>query len=138
MGDRRRLRQAGLCRLLDGEPDLTVVAEAACGRDAERLCRSASPDVVVLDFGLPDMDGPEATRRLLCERPGTRVLVLTRCAHEDYAVQVMRAGAAGFVAKDGSSDELAEAVRRVAGGGVFVTPRVMERVVDRLQLNPAR
>ena len=106
--------RAGLCRLLDLESDLQVIGQAGCGHDAVQLCRELQPDVVVLDYNLPDIDGLETTRQIVDLKLGTRVLILTMYANEEYATRLIRAGASGFVVKAASEDELLGAVRKVA------------------------
>ncbi|MBI4706125.1 MAG: response regulator transcription factor [Deltaproteobacteria bacterium] len=124
--------RAGLCRLLDAEADIKVVAQTGLAHDAVKLCRQHKPDVVVLDYGLPDLDGLEATRQLGELDPKPRVLVLTMHANEEYATRVVRAGATGFVPKAAPADELLAAVRKVAGGGVYVSAAIMEKMVSRI------
>jgi DNA-binding NarL/FixJ family response regulator len=124
--------RAGICRLLDAEPDIEVVDQTGSGRDAVRLCRELQPRVVVLDYGLPDIDGLEATRQIVELDLKTRVLILTMHGHEEYATRLIRAGAAGFVVKVVSADELLQAVRKVAAGGLYVSPSIMEKMVARI------
>lgn len=124
--------RAGLCRLLGAEPDLEVVADTGLGHEAIRLRALHSPDVVVLDYGLPDLDGIEVTRQLVEQSKRSRILILTMHSNEEYATRVIRAGAAGFVAKVAPAEELLQAVRKVAAGGIYITPTVLERMVVRL------
>ncbi len=130
--DDHTLVREGVCRLLEGQPDLCVVGQAGTGHDAVRLCREQHPDVVLLDYGLPDVDGLEATRQILAMRTGARVLVVTMHASEEYAARVLGAGAAGFVVKAAAAEELVAAVRKVAAQGVYVSPSMVDRVLGRL------
>ncbi|MBW2459239.1 MAG: response regulator transcription factor [Deltaproteobacteria bacterium] len=130
--DDHEVVRAGICRLLDAEPDLTVVADTGSGHEAVGLCRKVEPDVVVLDYSLPDLDGLEVTSQIVALDGRTRILVLTMHANEEYATRVIQAGAAGFVAKVAPADELLVAVRKVAGGGVYVSPEIMDKMVSRL------
>jgi DNA-binding NarL/FixJ family response regulator len=127
---------AGISRLLEAEPDLEVIAQTGSGQEAVRLARELKPDVIVLDYGLPDLDGLETTRQIVAAKLDTRILVLTMHDSEEYATRLLRAGAAGFIVKVASAAELLAAVRKVAGGGVYVTPMVMERMVGRLTQPP--
>lgn len=124
--------RSGICRLLDAEPDIEVVGQSGSGREGVRLCRELGPDVVVLDYGLPDIDGLEATRQIVAAGGGTRVLVLTMHGSEEYATRVIRAGAAGFVVKVAPAEDLVLAIRKVAARGVYVSPAIMEKIVARL------
>ena len=130
--DDHTMVRAGLCRLLDNEPDIQVLAQADLGREAVKLCREHKPDVVVLDYSLPDMDGLETTQQIVALGLGARVLILTMYANEEYATRVIRAGASGFIVKVASTDELFAAVRKVAQKGVYVSPTIMERMMGRM------
>jgi len=130
--DDHNLVRVGLCRLLEAEQDLEVVGQSGSGHEGVELCKALRPDVVVLDYSLPDLDGLEATRQIVALRSGVRVLILTMYANEEYATRLIRAGAAGFLIKGASADELLAAVRKVAKKGVYVSPSVQEKMVTRL------
>jgi DNA-binding NarL/FixJ family response regulator len=130
--DDHALVREGVCRLLEAQPDLCVVGQAGTGHDAVRLCREEHPDVVLLDYSLPDLDGLEATRQILGTRTGARVLVVTMHASEEYAARVLGAGAAGFVVKAAAAEELVAAVRKVAAQGIYVSPSLVDRVLGRM------
>ena len=130
--DDHTMVRAGLVRLLDGEPDMQVVAQCGCGRDGIELCQQIQPGVVVLDYSLPDLDGLETTRAIVALGIGARVLILTMYANEEYATRVIRAGASGFIVKAASTEELLIGIRKVANRGVYVSPSIMERMVGRL------
>jgi len=124
--------RAGICRLLDAEPDIEVIGQTGSGHEAVRLSRKLSPDLMVLDYGLPDLDGLEVTRQVVTQDSPPRILVLTMHASEEYATRVIRAGAAGFIVKAAATETLLKAVRKVAGKGLYVSPSVMEKMVERL------
>jgi DNA-binding NarL/FixJ family response regulator len=130
--DDHTLVRAGLCRLVDAEADMLVIGQASCGREATRLSELEKPDVVVLDYGLPDFDGLETTRRIVALDKGIRVLILTMYANEEYATRVVRAGASGFIVKAASTDDLLAAIRKVASRGVYISPEILERMVARM------
>jgi len=130
--DDHTLVRAGLARLLDKEHDIEVVEQLSKGHDAVRYCGEHKPDVVLLDYGLPDLDGLETTRQILALERGIKVLILTMYANEEYATRLIRAGASGFLVKAASTDELKAAVRKVANGGVFVSPPIMEKMLARM------
>ena len=119
--------------LLGLEDDLRVVAVAADGVEAVRLCTELSPDVVVMDVRMPRVDGIDATRALRA-RPGAtaRVLVVTTFDLYDYVLGAIRAGASGFILKDQAPDHLAAAVRVVAAGDAIVSPRATARLLQEL------
>lgn len=129
--DDARLRD-DLCRLLDLEPDMTVVGAAADGAEAVRVAERTRPDVVVMDVRMPVLDGIGATR-LLRRRvgEGCRVLVMTTFDLDEYVVGAVRAGAAGFLLKDSAPDDLADAVRTVSSGEGVVSPRATARLLHR-------
>jgi len=124
--------RAGICRLLESEPDIEVVADTGSGYEAVRLSRQIKPDVVVLDYGLPDLDGLEATQQIVQLDSAPRVLILTMHASEEYATRLIRAGAAGYVVKTAPVEQLLEAVRKVAHGQLYVSKTIMEKMVGRL------
>jgi DNA-binding NarL/FixJ family response regulator len=130
--DDHTLVRAGLVRLLDKEPDIEVVEQLSRGHDAVRFCREHKPDVVLLDYGLPDLDGLETTRQILALERGIKVLILTMYSNEEYATRLIRVGASGFLVKAASTDELKVAVRKVASGGVYVSPAIMEKMLARM------
>ncbi len=130
--DDHTLVRDGLCRLLAGEKDVEVVGHTGSGREAIGLCRETKPDIVLLDYGLPDLDGLEATEQIVGLGLGIRVLILTMHASEEYATRLIQAGAKGFLVKAASAEELLAAVRKVAGNGMFVSASIMERMVARL------
>ncbi|MGH7640127.1 MAG: response regulator [Candidatus Dormibacteria bacterium] len=106
----------GLCAMLAAEPDLEVVGDAGDGAEAVARTLEASPDVVLMDVQLPVMDGIEALREIMRDRPQTRVVMLTTFGHENYAVPSFKAGAAGYLLKDVDRAQLTGAIRRVAQG----------------------
>lgn len=120
--DDHGILRAGLRALLGEEPDLSVVGEAADGAQALRLARALRPDIVLMDIGLPDVDGLEVTRSLLKAQPGARVLILTM--YEDGALlrAALEAGAAGYIIKRAVEGELVSAIRAVLRGDLYVHP----------------
>ncbi|MFF4759825.1 response regulator [Streptomyces sp. NPDC001292] len=116
--------------LLGAQPDIEVVATAEDGAHAVARAEELAPDVVVMDIRMPRLDGIEATRRITA-RPGsgTRILILTTFTLDEYVYEALRAGAAGFLLKDASGEELAHAVRVVASGDALLTPDVTMRLI---------
>jgi DNA-binding NarL/FixJ family response regulator len=130
--DDHTLVRAGLCRLLDGEDDIEVVGQSGSGREAVALCPQLKPDLVLLDYAMPDLDGLGATEQILALGLKLRILILTMHASEEYALRVMRAGASGYLVKGADTDELLHAVRVVARGGTYVTPEVQDKLIGRI------
>lgn len=130
--DDHALVRSGLCRLIDAEPDLEVTGQVGTGADAVQFCSENKPELVLLDYGLPDIDGLETTRRIIALDPNIKILILTMYANEEYATRLIQAGARGFLVKAASTDELLGAIRKVLNNGVFVSPSVMEKMVARV------
>lgn len=114
IADDHALVRSGLRSMLEREPGIEIVGEARNGREAVELCRSLRPNLVLMDVRMPEMDGLEATRAIKRELPETGVLMVTMHENRDYMLEATKAGAAGYVLKDASRNELISAVRRVA------------------------
>jgi DNA-binding NarL/FixJ family response regulator len=127
--DDQAMVRAGLRMLLSGEADIEVVAEAGNGRDAVAQAARFHPDVVLMDIRMPEMDGLEATRRILSADESARVLVLTTFNLDEYVFEALGAGASGFVLKDDPPEQLIAAVRTVAAGEALLSPMVTRRVI---------
>ncbi len=128
--DDQPLLRSGFRMILEAEPDLEVVSEAGDGAGACELAHRLHPDVVLMDIRMPNVDGIEATRRIVAADPTIRVLVLTTFDLDEYAFGALSAGASGFLLKDVRPDELCEAVRTVAAGNAVVSPRATRRLLD--------
>ncbi|MEO3925807.1 response regulator transcription factor [Micromonosporaceae bacterium B7E4] len=122
--------RAGFTAIVDGEPDLRVVAEAGDGADALRRARESRPDVVLMDIRMPGMDGLAATRELAGTADGPRVLVLTTFDLDAYVFEALQAGASGFLLKDAQPADLLAAIRVVAAGEGMLAPAVTRRLID--------
>lgn len=128
--DDQRLMREGLRTLLELERGFEVVAEAEDGQTALQAYAGFQPDVVLMDIRMPGMDGVEATRRLRSRWPEARIVILTTFNDDDYVFEGLRAGALGYLLKDLSGQELAQAVRTVAQGGALIDPSVARRVLQ--------
>jgi DNA-binding NarL/FixJ family response regulator len=133
LADDQALIRAGFRMILEAQPDITVVGEAADGEAAIRETRRLSPDVVLMDVRMPGLDGLEATRRLLEASSGRppRVLILTTFDLDDYVYAALQAGASGFLLKDVTPEHLVGAVRTVAVGDALLAPSITRRLVER-------
>ena len=130
LADDQALVRGGLRKIVETEPDMTVVAEAADGLQAVDAARAAKPDVAVLDIRMPHLDGIEATRRIVAALGDEiRVLMLTTFGLDDYVFDALRAGASGFMLKDAPPEELLDAIRVVAGGAALLAPSVTRSVI---------
>jgi DNA-binding NarL/FixJ family response regulator len=129
--DDQALVRSGFRMILEARDDIDVVGEAENGRDAIELAAVTSPDVILMDIRMPELDGVEATRRILGSGSTARVLVLTTFDLDEYAVRAIRAGASGFLLKDVRPAELVEAIRVVARGDALLAPTVTRRLLDR-------
>jgi DNA-binding NarL/FixJ family response regulator len=122
LADDHLVVRAGLKALLGVTKDIKVVGEATNGRDAVSLVERLAPHVAVLDLDMPQMDGLAATRQLVASQSATRVLILTMHTEDEYLVNLLEAGAAGYLVKNAADRELADAIRAVASGDVYVQP----------------
>ena len=129
LADDQRLMREGLRILLEMEPDLEVAGEAGDGRAALEAYADLLPDVVLMDIRMPGMDGVEAIWRLRERWPAARVIILTTFDDDEYVFEGLRAGALGYLLKDVSGHDLAEAVRTVVGGGALIQPSVARKVL---------
>jgi DNA-binding NarL/FixJ family response regulator len=132
LADDHELVRAGLRRLLDEQADIRVVAEAASGRAALRLSEEKRLDVVVMDIGMPDLNGIEATRRIAAGRGGPKVLCLSMHTSRKLIRAMLEAGAAGYLVKGAAPRELVEGVRAVHAGKTYISPLVAKAVVEEL------
>jgi DNA-binding NarL/FixJ family response regulator len=130
IADDQALVRAGFKSILETEPGIKVVGEAGDGRDAIDLVRKRRPSVALMDIKMPDVDGLEATRRIVAEKPGTAVLMLTTFDLNEYVYDALRAGASGFLLKDVLPEDLIAAVRVVARGDGLIAPTVTKRLIE--------
>jgi DNA-binding NarL/FixJ family response regulator len=128
--DDQALVRVGLRKILESEPDTSVIGEAADGEDAVAQAQRLRPDVVLMDIRMPVLDGIEATRRIVRAQPDARVLILTTFGLDGYVYDALHAGASGFMLKDAPPEEIAAAVRIVASGDALLAPSVTRAVVE--------
>ncbi|HMS61276.1 MAG TPA: response regulator transcription factor [Solirubrobacteraceae bacterium] len=130
IADDEALVRGGFRAILDSEPSFEVVAEAADGRQAFTAVERFTPDVVVMDIRMPELDGLAATRQLRVTHPGVRVLIVTTFDLDEYVYDALQAGAAGFLLKDARPNELISAVHAVASGDALIAPAVTRRLIE--------
>jgi DNA-binding NarL/FixJ family response regulator len=129
VADDQSMVRAGFRMLLTGEQDIEVVAEASNGREAVAMTERFNPAVVLMDIQMPEIDGLEATRRILAANDAARILILTTFGLDEYVYEALRAGASGFVLKDDPAEQLISAVRTVAAGNALLSPAITKRVI---------
>jgi len=137
LADDHTVVRDGLRALLDREPDMVVVAEAADGRECLQMAETEAPDIVLMDLAMPNMNGMEATRRILAANPRIGVVILSMHQDESYVLGALRAGAKGYLLKDSMRSEVVQAIRLVHEGRSFLTRKVarimQEDYISRLQ-----
>lgn len=132
--DDHEIVRRGLAVFLDGFDDMELVGQAGDGEEALARCRELAPDVVLMDLVMPKMDGPTAIRNLQAQDPNIKVVALTTFRDKELVQETLRAGAVGYLYKDASVDELADAVRRAyAGNTVLLSPQAAEALLDLIQ-----
>jgi len=136
VADDQSMVRAGFRMLLQGQPDIEVVAEASTGREAIAKVARFAPTVVLMDIRMPELDGLEATRRILAADDPPRILILTTFALDEYIFDALNAGASGFVLKDDPPEQLLQAVRTVAAGEALLSPEVTKRVIRQFSRLP--
>jgi DNA-binding NarL/FixJ family response regulator len=136
IADDQALVRGGFRVILESEPDIEVVAEAADGDEAISAAARARPDVILMDVRMPKLDGIEATRRVMLRLPEVRVLVLTTFDHDEYLYDAVRAGARGFLLKNVSPDDLVHAVRATAAGDTSLDPTLIRRLLEEFAHRP--
>jgi len=124
LADDHTVLRDGLRAMLERQPDMAVIGEAADGRECVRLAAEQSPDVVVMDIGMPNMNGIEATRRILADSPRVAVVILSMHQDESYILLSLKAGAKGYLLKDALRADVLEAIRAVAQGRSFLTRKI--------------
>ena len=120
----------GFKMILDAQSDMEIIGEAANGREAVELAAQLRPDIVVMDVAMPELNGIEATRRVIASDPHIRVIALSMHKDSVYVREILRAGARGYLLKDSGADDLVKAIRAVAGGESYLSPAVSNAVLD--------
>lgn len=137
IADDQAVVRAGIAAVIDAEPDLCIVGQAADGDAAVELALSLRPDVVLMDIRMPGSNGLAATARIVSQTPATRVVVLTTFDLDEYVFAALRAGAVGFLLKDTEPERVIDAVRVVAAGAALLDPAVTRRLIDQYANSPS-
>jgi DNA-binding NarL/FixJ family response regulator len=136
VADDQSLVRAGFRMLLSGQEDIELVAEATNGLEAIDKAALFDPNVILMDIRMPELDGLEATRRILAADDAARILILTTFDLDEYVYEALSAGASGFVLKDDPPEQLISAIRTVAAGDALLSPSVTKRVIERFTRIP--
>jgi DNA-binding NarL/FixJ family response regulator len=137
IADDQALVRGGFRMILEAQKDMEVVGEAGNGQEAVARARELRPDVVLMDIRMPELDGLEATRRLMSDSDDIRVLILTTFDLDEYVYEAMKTGASGFLLKDVPPERLADAVRVVAAGDALLAPAITRRLIEGFVRRPA-
>ncbi len=130
LADDHTVVRQGLRSLLLAEPDIEVVGEAENGRQAVQMAMQLTPDVVIMDIAMPELNGLEATRQIISERIATKVLILSSYSDDEYVHQLTEAGAAGYLIKQTAANDLIKAIREAYKGNAFFSPAISKRLLD--------
>jgi two-component system, NarL family, response regulator NreC len=135
LADDHTIVRDGIRRLLQEEPDMEVVGDAASGLEAVRAARELRPDVVLLDIAMPDLNGVEAARRILASNPGMKIIVLSMHSDVHYVHDMLAAGAVGYLLKQSAYEEVAEAIRAVSKDHAYLSPPVAGIVAEQFRMD---
>ena len=138
VADDHAVVRRGVIQILDDAPDLTVAGQANSGHEVLHMVRTGAYDVLLLDVALPDLNGIEVLKQAREVRPELRILMLSMYPEEQYALRSLRAGASGYLTKESAPDDLVAAIRKVAGGGNYVSPALAERLASRVKREEER
>jgi len=130
IADDHEILREGIRKMIEKEPDMEVVGEAEDGRSAVKMARKLAPDVVLMDITMPDLNGMDATRKIVSETPGVKVLALSMHQDRKYVTGMLEAGATGYLIKGCKFEELATAIRSVARKNVYLSPRIADMVLQ--------
>lgn len=130
LADDHAVLRHGLSKSFQNEKDMEIIAQAKDGRSTVELVRELSPDVVIMDIGMPDLNGIEATRQITRDFPQTKVVALSMHSSKNFIIEMFKAGASGYLLKDCEFDELVNAVRIVAANKTYISPSISDVVVE--------
>jgi len=134
--DDHKILRDGICSIVKEYPDMDVIGEAADGKTALRLVEELSPDVVIMDISMPDLNGIDATRKIIADHPKIKVIALSMHHDKQFVSEIFKAGASGYLLKDCAFDELEHAVRIVMDGKTYINPQIASLVIESLVNQP--
>ncbi len=134
--DDHKILRDGICSLLKEYPDMEVIGEAADGRTALRLAEELSPDLIIMDISMPDLNGIDATRRINTDHPNMKVIALSMHYDKQFVSEIFKAGASGYLLKDSAFEELEHAIRIVMQNKTYINPQIASLVVESLVSQP--
>lgn len=134
--DDHKILRDGICSIVKGYPDMEVIGEAADGITALRLVEELLPDVVIMDISMPDLNGIDATRKIVADHPKIKVIALSMHHDKQFVSEIFKAGASGYLLKDCAFDELEHAVRIVMDGKTYINPQIASLVIESLVNQP--
>jgi DNA-binding NarL/FixJ family response regulator len=138
LADDHKIIREGLRSLLEKQPGMEVVGEVENGRDAVKLARELLPDVMIMDYAMPDLNGVEATREIVAIAPGVKVVALSMHSDRRFVVAMLKAGASGYLLKDCAFEELAHALRAVRANRTYLSPKIADLMIkDYVRLFPS-
>ncbi|OPY69490.1 MAG: Transcriptional regulatory protein DegU [Syntrophorhabdaceae bacterium PtaU1.Bin034] len=129
LADDHKIMREGLKALLEKQQDIEVVAEADNGLEVIRLTKKIKPDIVIMDIGMPELNGIEATRQIAADVPGVRVIALSMHSDKRFVIEMLKVGASGYLLKDSASEELTSAIRAVAANKPYLSPKITDVVI---------
>ena len=129
LADDHKIMREGLRALLEKQPDFEVAAEADNGLNAVQLAKKLKPDIIIMDIGMPGLNGIEATRQIAAEAPSTKVIALSMHSDKRFVIEMLKAGASAYLLKDSASEELASAIRTVISGKPYLSPNITDVVL---------
>ena len=127
--DDHNIIREGLRALLEKEPDMEIVAEAENGRMAVQMVRKSNPDVVIMDIGMPDLNGIEATSQIMARSSSVKVIALSMHSNKQFVVEILKSGALGYLLKDCAFEELASAIRAVVANQIYLSPKIANIII---------
>ena len=137
LADDHEILRTGLCALIEQQDSFEVVGQAGNGIEAVRLARKLTPDVVLMDLGMPDLNGIDATRQILETNPKIKIIALSMHTDSRMVDRILRAGALGYILKESAFEELTQAIRTIIKGGTYLSPMVARELVENLRKSPA-
>ncbi len=129
LADDHKIMREGLKALLEKQQDVEVIAEAETGLEAVRVAQKLKPDIVIMDIGMPGLNGIEATRQIVAEVPGVKVIALSMHSDKRFVIEMLKVGASGYLLKDSASEELTSCIRAVAANQPYLSPKITDVVL---------